>query len=271
VTTTDDGPLDFQDAAYADLKKDVDRLIASTTSASDYEAGKGAILRGSTPYVRFLSASALAGGDAVRGAIDELSGDRDFFDLIDDGLQALAGYARQGVRTGELRIHAHTVYVLVRLLRPATVVETGIANGKSSALILRALERNGAGRLVSVDLPTRQEAARDHDDGLLPAGRAPGWLVPERLRTRWDVNLGDARDLLPRLKRDLGPIDLFFHDSLHTFDHMMFELTLAKSWVKPGGAVACDDIQDNEAFATASLGLPRAAFGTFGVFHSAVA
>jgi hypothetical protein len=259
--------LDYRNEDYAEIKKGIDRLIATTPVAADYEAAKGTLLAQSEPYVQFLVNATRTSADAVRAVLAELSADREFFTLLEEGLQALAGHARAGVQTGEVRIHAHPIYAMIRLLRPTTVIETGIANGKSSSLILRALERNGTGRLHSVDLPTRQETASASDDGLLLAGRSPGWLVPDQLRTRWDVHLGDARELLPGLKKEVGPVDLFFHDSLHTFDHMMFELTLAKEWVRPGGTVMCDDIQNNDAFATLSRGLSPAVFGTFGVFH----
>ena len=47
---------------------------------------------------------------------------------------------------------AIVLYAAVRSRKPATVVETGIANSHSSFLILSALARNGAGRLASVDV-----------------------------------------------------------------------------------------------------------------------
>lgn len=259
--------LDYRNEDYAEIKKGIDRLIATTPIAAEYEAAKGTLLSQSEPYLKFLVNATRTSPDEVRAVLAELSADRAFFKLLEDGLQDLAGHARAGVQTGEVRIHAHTIYAIIRLLRPMTVIETGIANGKSSSLILRALERNGAGRLYSVDLPTRQETAGVADDGLLLAGRSPGWLVPNQLRSKWEVHLGDARELLPRLKEAIGPVDLFFHDSLHTFDHMLFELTLAREWVRPGGTVMCDDIQNNEAFPTVSRGLNPAVFGTFGVFH----
>src|SRR5262249_16918185 len=69
------------------------------------------------------------------------------------------------------------LFFLVRALRPATVVETGTANGTSTTYLLAALARNGAGRLVSIDLPF--EAAGE--DGFRP-------LVTGTTIGRYDVS-----------------------------------------------------------------------------------
>ena len=45
-------------------------------------------------------------------------------------------------------------YVLVRILKPDIVIETGVGAGVSSWTILHALEENNAGKLISIDLPT---------------------------------------------------------------------------------------------------------------------
>ena len=45
-----------------------------------------------------------------------------------------------------------TIYLLVRSLKPETVVETGVCYGASSAYILQALKDNGRGVLYSIDL-----------------------------------------------------------------------------------------------------------------------
>jgi hypothetical protein len=147
------------------------------------------------------------------------------------------------------------------------IVETGVANGKSSAYILRGLDRNGTGRLISIDLP--QEYGSAHScSGVILAGRTSGWLVPRQLRERWDLRLADASAVLPALKAAVPNVDSFFHDSLHTYEHMKFELEFAKDWVRSGGWVLCDDIRGNAAFEEASQGKTAAAFGTFGIFQN---
>ena len=51
------------------------------------------------------------------------------------------------------RAQAEAIWCLVAHLRPATVVETGVAHGLTSRVILEGLHRNGNGHLWSVDLP----------------------------------------------------------------------------------------------------------------------
>jgi predicted O-methyltransferase YrrM len=146
------------------------------------------------------------------------------------------------------------LYLLVRTLRPERVIETGVAQGISTTFILEAMAANGRGHLVSVDLPSYAATGGAPPTGVrghrvsLKAGFQPGWLVPEPLRNRWELILGDAKEVLPRLPED--PPDLFVHDSLHTYEHMMFELEWAFGRQHPGSAVVCDDADWNPAFRT---------------------
>jgi predicted O-methyltransferase YrrM len=166
----------------------------------------------------------------------------------------LAEVARaQGDREAERRVSAPSassrdgkllLYVATRLLEPLVVVETGAFNGASSAFLLEALARNGRGRLVSFDL----EDARDALGVPLPAGCRAGWLVPPELRSRFELVLGDARRTLPVELPRLGSVDLFVHDSLHTFRHMSFEYRLAWRHLRPGGLLVSDDVFWNPAF-----------------------
>jgi len=122
------------------------------------------------------------------------------------------------------------------------VVETGVHDGLSSALILRALARNERGELVSVDLPSID----------LPTG-APGWLVPESLRSGWSLRLGDARRLLPEVAERYARVDVFIHDSDHAREHREFEFRTMKPVLSavdgpvaaPAGLLLSDDDADD--------------------------
>ena len=35
---------------------------------------------------------------------------------------------------------------------------------------------------------------------------------------------------------------MFYHDSLHTYDHMSWEYQVASAWLKPGGVLASHDV-----------------------------
>lgn len=130
-------------------------------------------------------------------------------------------------------------YAIIRALRPALVVETGVASGVSTSYILLALTVNGTGTLHSIDVD---------DPAYVPPGKALGWVVPEWLRARWTLHRGDAREVLPHLLPRLPLLDVFIHDSLHTYDHMMFEFATAYPRIRPGGFMLADDALWNEAF-----------------------
>lgn len=133
---------------------------------------------------------------------------------------------------------ARLCYILCRICKPQVVVETGVANGVTSTFMLQALEINGGGELHSIDLPPL--AVYD--------GSEIGSLVPENLRHRWRLNTGSSRRLLPPLVRRLGRVDLFVHDSLHTYHNVRRELKIVSRALSPDGIVVVDNIAGNSAF-----------------------
>jgi len=130
------------------------------------------------------------------------------------------------------------IWCLVRHLRPAKVVETGVAHGVSSRFILEALKMNGAGRLWSIDLPPIEHAWQDH----------VGIAVGDEHRDRWQLIRGASRGHLRPLLAELESIDLFVHDSLHSARNVRFELDHAWDVLTPGGAIIVDDIDANSGF-----------------------
>jgi hypothetical protein len=141
------------------------------------------------------------------------------------------------------------IWCLIRHLRPANVVETGVAHGVTSRFILEALETIGAGRLWSIDLPplnptTRQEVG--------VAVRQTG--VP---LDRWTYIAGTSRRRLPALLSRLGRIDLFIHDSMHSNRNVIFELECAWRYLSAGGVIVVDDIDVNPAFDTFTRAHPE--------------
>ncbi len=123
-----------------------------------------------------------------------------------------------------------SLYYLVRALRPRIVVETGVCYGASSSYILEALAANGYGELYSIDLGN----AKDEPPS--------DFFVPRRLHRRWHLCIGDSRHLLPPLLRRLRAIDLFHHDSLHTYEHMMWEYETAFPCLSPRGVLSSHDV-----------------------------
>jgi predicted O-methyltransferase YrrM len=123
------------------------------------------------------------------------------------------------------------LYLLVRAIRPRTVVDTGVLYGASSAHVLAALAHNRRGTLHSIDL--------GHD----PHEPPHDYFVPPELQERWELIIGDSRRELPRLLRQRGSIDLFHHDSLHTREHMTWEYETACRYLSGTGVLSSDDVQ----------------------------
>ena len=130
------------------------------------------------------------------------------------------------------------VWCLTRHLRPANVVETGVAHGVTSRVILEALEKNGNGHLWSIDRPPIEPEWQQHI----------GMAVDSRLKHRWTYINGSSRRHLPALLAKTGAIELFVHDSLHSELNVRFEMEQAWAVLRPGCAMVVDDIDLNRAF-----------------------
>jgi predicted O-methyltransferase YrrM len=172
--------------------------------------------------------------------------DGNFFSALDRGMVERRG------RRATWRPWYELFYILVRHMKPSVVVETGVFDGQSSAVILQALEHNGAGTLVSIDLPATdaiEGSTHRMTESSLPRGCDPGWIVPDFLRSRYRLTFGDARILLPEiLTREYPEIDVFFHDSLHTYEHQYFEYAAAWPHLRKGGLLLSDDVFWSAAF-----------------------
>jgi len=178
--------------------------------------------------------------------------------LLDKGREHQAAVARRG-GGHSLGAIGYTegvyLYAVLREVRPRIAVETGVANGFSTAFSLLALQANGEGHLHSVDLP--REVGRDYEPGTfhegegragIPPGSEPGWLIPRELKERWTLILGRTQDELPPLLERLGTIDSFMHDSEHSFECMWFEFNAAWPALRDGGILLSDDVNSTEAF-----------------------
>ncbi len=168
----------------------------------------------------------------------------EFWDLWREVIRELEN---QGIRPGPASFRAwndgdagftRAIWCLVRHLKPARVIETGVAHGVTSRIVLDALEKNGQGHLWSIDLPPLE---RDWQ-------KQVGLAVGGRHQARWTYIKGSSRRRLPGLLSQLGQIDLFIHDSLHSTRNVVFEMERAWSALRPGGALVVDDVDVNGGF-----------------------
>jgi predicted O-methyltransferase YrrM len=130
-----------------------------------------------------------------------------------------------------------TLYGLTRWLRPAVIVESGGFIGMSSAFILKALadEKLATAKLYSI------EWSEECDQGA---------LIPEELRSAWGgfaPMRGKVEDFLKRGELP-SSIDMFLHDSSHSYRHMLWEFRHFWPRLRDGGLLVSHDVQMNAAF-----------------------
>jgi hypothetical protein len=117
-------------------------------------------------------------------------------------------------------------YAIVRATEPDLVVETGTHLGLGSCVIAAALLRNGHGRLTTIDID---------DDA--------GYLITEPWASVIDRRIGSSIDELAKLR----DVDIFLHDSLHTYDYEASELAAVEPNLRTGAIVLSDNAHDSRA------------------------
>lgn len=170
-----------------------------------------------------------------------------FEDLMDE-IRALLSAKGLGYGRGTYGCYSDSDSSLCRAIwctalhiQPEVVIETGVAHGVSSRVMLEALQQNVRGHLWSVDLPHFYERQLHAQTGA---------AVTESCRVRWSYLEGASRQRLPPLIVEVGHVEVFVHDSLHTARNTAFEMGQAASAMSPGGVIIVDDIATHEGFAT---------------------
>jgi len=120
--------------------------------------------------------------------------------------------ASQGVHPEE----AAVLYGLVRSLKPQLILETGTFEGYSTAEIARALQKNGTGHLVSVDIADKT-----------------GFRVPDNLQQFVTFRRSmSSLAMTTVLAQQKVSVELFFHDSAHTYCNALEEFIAFAPHVK---------------------------------------
>ena len=154
-------------------------------------------------------------------------------EFMADMISRRDAYGSEGVMGA---LDCATLYGLTRWLRPAVLVESGGFVGMSSAFILKALadEKLTDSKLYSIEL------SEDCEQGA---------LIPEELRAAGGFvpMCGRIEDFL---KSDRLPqsIDMFLHDSSHSYQHMLWEFRQFWPRLRDGGLLVSHDVQMIAAF-----------------------
>jgi predicted O-methyltransferase YrrM len=134
-------------------------------------------------------------------------------------------------------IDCATLYGLTRWLRPTVIVESGGYIGMSTAFILKAVaeEKITMAKVYSIELDPECDQ---------------GALIPDELRASSDAFVPMRGKVEDFLKRDELPqvIDMFLHDSSHSYRHMLWEFRQFWSRLRDGGLLVSHDVQMNAAF-----------------------
>nr|MDT0662212.1 class I SAM-dependent methyltransferase [Micromonospora sp. DSM 115978] len=142
--------------------------------------------------------------------------------------RATAASARRGLADRQVR-YARRIgwYAMVRALRPAHIVETGVDKGLGTCVLAAALLRNAAegdpGRVTSLDI--------NPEAGYL--ARAQPWSDVV------DLVIGDSISSINDLDR---PVDMFLHDSDHSVGHERREFEAVEAKLAPGAVLLTDNV-----------------------------
>jgi predicted O-methyltransferase YrrM len=134
------------------------------------------------------------------------------------------------------------LYFLVRKIKPNIVVETGVAAGWSSLAILRALKKNGKGKLYSSDFPYfRLESPTQYI----------GYLAKNEInKIDWFLDIRGDDLAIPEILKRIGNnnIDLIHYDSDKSYSgrNTVFKNLFPK--INNKTIIIFDDIQDNLHF-----------------------
>jgi hypothetical protein len=160
--------------------------------------------------------------DTVAGYIREIEDDASFRNELNAKLRMRRdrkSVALYGRRVGW--------YCIVRCMRSRVVIETGVHDGLGSSVLLQALYRNRAegheGQLFGIDINPKA-----------------GWLIPDRLRDHMTLLIEDSAVAVPRIASEQA-VDLFIHDSDHSYAHELKEFQTVASGLAPAAIVLSDN------------------------------
>lgn len=185
-------------------------------------------------FTAFINEITGASEEEISSARSELHSDKGFDESLNQKL--LKTFERPLIKKGNWR---ELVYVLIRLEKPGTVLETGVYDGLSSAYILKALEKNGKGRLLSVE-NMEWDQPGDID-------REFGWLVTPDLRDRWELIHGDVEEVLGDVAEE-NSVDFFLQDSNYSHECKVLEWEIALEHMGEADIIFSDDIDLSPAF-----------------------
>jgi hypothetical protein len=187
----------------------------------------------------------------------ELLDDRNFINELNEQITRCRQFFQKGIFRHEsvdsvdwFAIQRIMLYVLVRLYRPSVCLETGVFYGGTTSFILNALRKNNHGALLSIDLPrignhdsTKHHKVGDTED--IPEGLDIGFIIHPDQKERWTLIRGSSLGEIPRINKT---IDMYNHDSDHSFYFVKKEMEMVLPKLSSGAVIMADDLDWSNGF-----------------------
>ena len=171
--------------------------------------------------------------ESVQGWMAELESDTELRSHIE---RSTAASARRGLADRQVR-YARRIgwYAIVRAVKPAHVVETGVDKGLGTCVLAAALLRNAQegspGRVTALDI--------NPEAGYLTTAQPWAGVI--------DLVIGDSIASLARLDR---PVDLFLHDSDHAAAHERNEFNAVEPLLADRALLLTDNVTATDVLMT---------------------
>lgn len=153
------------------------------------------------------------------------------------------------------------LYVLTKMFKPRVIIETGSNVGFSSTFIALAVkENNNDCKFYTIDpypgYPWEKLSFIEHHrirdprinyEKLNGECKALG-MVPPDLKEYIIFKNCRSEDILPSLLKENGEVDIFFHDSDHSYRNIVWECSTVMPYLRKDGYILVHDIMLNSAF-----------------------
>ena len=150
------------------------------------------------------------------------------------------------------------IYCLARHFKPKNILETGVYYGGNTLFLLKAIKANGSGNILAIDLPDTiikrkfKKKLKEYRHPLVKESEnyttklVPGFIIPKKYTNKLNLVLGEATSEIKKIK---NKIDLYVHDSDHSFKYLSGELNaIEKKMPNKNSIIIVDDIDWSNAF-----------------------
>ncbi len=172
--------------------------------------------------------------------------DSPLYDKIKPDLKLIENEAKEKLSKINVRLGGGGNYILLYFLiikfKPVNIVETGVAAGWTSLVILRAIKKNGQGNLYSSDFPYFRLKNPEQYIGYLAKN--------EKNKVDWYLDIRGDDLALPEIVNKINndSIDLFHYDSDKSYSGRANALKTLSSKFNSKTIIIFDDIDNNLHF-----------------------